>query len=97
MENLKPWVVGAAVAVVIAIVYVVCAVAFLLVPDATLSFVNNWVHGLDLAQIRRPASQALSLNDWGVGFATAVAAGFLAGAIYAWARNFFSRLSGKAR
>lgn len=93
MERVKPWVIGAAVALTMGVVYVACATASLLVPDGFLSFANNWVHALDLSLIKRPASASLSLNDLGIGFATAVAAGFLAGATYGWARNLFARLA----
>jgi hypothetical protein len=98
MSNLEikpeaPWVTGAAFAVVVAVIYIACAAAGLLFPDAFLAFANNWVHGIDLTLIRRPATNALSVGDWGAGFATAIVAGFLAGAIYGWARDLFVRLS----
>ena len=93
MERVKPWVTGAAFAVVIAVVYVACVISVLLFPDACLAFANNWMHAIDLTLIKRPASKPLSFNDWGAGFATAIVAGFLAGAIYGWAQNFFARLS----
>lgn len=93
MNRDAPWVTGAAFAVVIAVVYLACAIAVLLVPDGFLTFANNWVHGIDLTLIKRPASKPLSLNDWGAGFAAAIVAGFFAGVIYGWARNLFIRMS----
>ena len=96
MDNTKPWVTGAAFAVVIAAVYVACAMAVLLFPDGALSFFNTWAHGIDVSVIKRPAADALTAGDWAIGFVTAVIAGFLAGTLYAWARNAFARLSANA-
>jgi hypothetical protein len=95
MQSVKPWVTGAAFAVVIAAVYVACAVAVAVVlfPDGALLFLNTWAHGIDLSLIKRPAAHALTPLDWAAGFATAVIAGFLAGALFGWARNAFARLS----
>ena len=96
MERVQPWVTGAAFAVVIAVVYVACAISVLLIPDAFLTFVNNWMHGIDLTLIKRPTSKPLSFSDWGAGFATAIVAAFFAGTIYGWARNAFARLQPRA-
>ena len=93
MEPTKPWVTGAAFSATIAVVYVACALAVWLFPDGTLTFFNTWAHGIDLSTIKRPSDRPLSLNDWGTGFATAVVAGFLTGAIYGWAWNLFWRMS----
>ena len=92
MNHEKPWITGAAFAVVIAAVYVACAAAVLVFPDGTLSFLNSWVHGIDLSLIKRPAS-SLSGGEWIGGFVTAVISAFLAGTLFAWARNAFARLS----
>ena len=94
MKTDKAWVTGAAFAVLIAVIYIACAVATVAFPDDFLAFANNWVHGLDLTLIQRPSSKALSLSDWGSGFATALVAGFIAGAVFGWARNTFARISG---
>ena len=95
MNYAKPWITGAAFAVVIAAVYVACAVAILIFPDGTLSFLNSWVHGIDLSLIKRPAS-AISGGELAGGFVTAVVSAFLAGTLFAWARNAFARLSMRA-
>ena len=95
MENVRPWITGAAFAVVIAAVYVACAVAVVVFPDGALSFLNTWAHGIDLSLIKRPAAHALTAGDWAVGFVTAAIAGFLAGALFGWTRNAFARLSAK--
>ena len=88
----KPWVSGAAFALVIAVVYIVCAVAVLLYPDGTVSFLNAWMHGIDLSSIKRSGPQP-GLSVWASGFLTAVVAALLAGALYGWARNLFGRIA----
>ena len=93
MNETKPWVVGAAFAVTVAVFYVACAVGVLLFPDGTLAFFNTWIHGIDLTLIKRDLANPLTLNDWGTGFATAIASGFLAGATYGWARDLFARVA----
>ena len=93
MNETKPWVVGAAFAVTVAVIYVACAVGVLLFPDGTLAFYNTWIHGIDLSLIKRDPANPLTLNDWGTGFATAIVSGFLAGATYGWARALFARVA----
>jgi hypothetical protein len=92
MEKLVPWVTGAAFSVVIGVVYIACASAVLIAPDLTISFLNNWMHGIDLAQIQRSPTQPISISGWVSGFVTAMFAAFIAGVVYAWARNFFVRM-----
>jgi hypothetical protein len=88
----KPWVNGAAFAVLFAVIYVVCAVAVILAPDATVTFFNRWSHGIDLSPIMRDAADPLAMGDLVIGFLSAVISAFVAGFIYGWARNFFMRL-----
>jgi hypothetical protein len=49
MKILNGWVVGGALAITLAVLYTICAVAFVLAPQATLEFFNAWFHGLNLA------------------------------------------------
>jgi hypothetical protein len=90
MDTTKPWITGAALAVTVGMVYLVCAVAVALFPDGTLVFFNTWLHGVDLTLVKRPATKPLTAGEWIYGFVSAVAASFLAGALYGWARNLFS-------
>jgi hypothetical protein len=89
MDSTRLWVSGAALAVTVGVVYVVCAVAVTLFPDGTLAFFNTWLHGVDLTLVKRPATNALTAGEWIYGFVSAVTASFLAGALYGWARNLF--------
>jgi hypothetical protein len=91
MERTSPWATGAALAVTFAVIYVACAVAVALYPDRALEFFNAWFHGLDLRLVRRPPTTPITVGEWVFGFATAVVASFLAGALYGWARNLFGR------
>jgi len=90
MDTTKPWVTGAALAVTVGMVYLVCAVAVALFPDGTLAFFNTWLHGLDLTLVKRPAGRPLAAAEWIFGLVSAVVAGYLAGALYGWLRNLFS-------
>jgi len=90
MDTTRPWVRGAALAVTVGIVYIVCAIAVALFPDGTLAFFNTWLHGVDLTLVKRPATKPLTAAEWIYGFVSAVTASFLAGALYGWARNLFS-------
>ena len=90
MDATKPWVSGAALAVTVGIVYVVWAVAVALFPDGTLALFNTWAHGVDLTLVKRPATKPLAASEWIFGFVSAVVAGYLAGALYGWARNLLN-------
>jgi hypothetical protein len=94
MNTAKPWITGAAFSVVMAAVYVICALAVVVFPDATLALFNSWAHGIDLTLIKRPLARPLS--DWLSGLASAVFAGFLAGSLFGWARNVFARIGAQA-
>jgi hypothetical protein len=89
MDSTRPWVRGAALAVTVGIVYVICAVAVALFPDGTLAFFSTWLHGVDLTLVKRPATKPLTAGEWIYGFVSAVVAGYVAGALYGWARNLF--------
>ena len=90
MDATQPWVRGAALAVTVGVVYVVCAIAVALSPDGALAFFNTWLHGVDLSLVKRPAAKPLAAAEWIFGFVSAVVAGYLAGALYGWLRNLFS-------
>ena len=90
MDATKPWVSGAALAVTVGIVYVVCAVAVVAFPDGTLAFFNTWAHGVDVTLVKRPAAKPLAATEWIFGFVSIAVSGYLAGALYGWARNLLS-------
>ena len=90
MDTTKPRASGAALAVTVGVVYVVCALAVALFPDGTLALFNTWAHGVDLTLVQRPATKPLTAAEWIFGLVSAMVAGYLAGALYGWVRNLFS-------
>jgi ABC-type nitrate/sulfonate/bicarbonate transport system permease component len=89
MERTPAWASGAALAVTIGVIYMVCAVASVFAPDRLIEFFNTWMHTIDLRLVKRPSSEAISAGQWVFGFVTAVLASFLAGVLYGWTRNLF--------
>ena len=93
MKNDNAWITGAAFSVVVALGYLICAVAVIVAPDATLAVLNGWAHGIDLSLIKRPPSQTIRLTGWVSGVSTIIVTAFMAGTIFGWARNFFRRIA----
>jgi hypothetical protein len=90
MDTSKPWVSGAALAVTVGVVYLVCALAVVLFPDGTLAFFSTWAHGVDLTLVKRTATKPLAAAEWIFGFVSIVVAGYVVGALYGWLRKVFS-------
>ena len=82
MNNLKPWAVGAALAITVALAYTICAAAFALRPEETLAFFNAWFHGIDLRMLK-PAASTFTLGVFFYGLSGVTLTGFIIGAIYA--------------
>ena len=76
---------GVALAVTVAVFYVLCTLVWLAVPGSFLNFMNGLFHGMDFTPLMRPAPFA-----WG-GFVEAVVVmtvwSFLAGSFFAWLRR----------
>ncbi|MDR6534631.1 DUF5676 family membrane protein [Variovorax soli] len=76
---------GVALAVTVAMFYVLCTLVWLAAPGPFLSFMNGLFHGIDFSPLMRPAPFA-----WG-GFVEAVVVmalwAFLAGTFFAWLRQ----------
>lgn len=103
MKKLNGWVVGGALVITLGVLYTICAVAFALVPLATLEFFNAWFHGLSLAETQSGAKPfTLGLFVYGlaglaVGLAMFETAGFVLGAIHGNASHYWSKpLKGSA-
>jgi hypothetical protein len=90
MKPLKPWSVGAAVALTVLVTYTACTVAFVTFPDSSVNFLNALFHGLDFRKLQQPGAGFSYAGFGGVLVAWAVA-GFLVGALYAWIYNLFAR------
>jgi len=89
--ELNPLRVGGATALTFAVVSLVCTAAVYLFPEATVGFVNAWVHGLDLTLI--VTDKPWTLGGLAYGFFGATHTGFSAGALFAVSSN----LTGKCR
>ena len=75
-----------ATAVTIAIIYVVCALAFTLIPGLSMTVAQSWFHGIELSPI---ADWRLSFGSVILGLVTSTIGGWLVGYIFAKAYNYF--------
>ena len=86
MDRLNPWVVGGALTITVAAIYIVCAAAFAVAPDVTLGFFNAWFHGLNLAELKAGA-KPFTFGIFVYGLVGISVSGFVSGAIFAVAYN----------
>ena len=80
---------GIALAVTLALISALCAVAFMLAPDATLDFFSAFMHGLDLKLVKSAAPISFGRVLYGLIGLSIV--GFIAGFVFAWTYNVVSR------
>ena len=80
---------GIALAVTFALLSALCAVAFVLAPDATLDFFGAFMHGLDLKSVKAIAPLSLGKVLYGILGLSIV--GFIAGFSFAWTHNVIIR------
>lgn len=90
MNRLNPWTTGVALAVTVITAYAICALIFVLFPDASANFMNALFHGLDFRKLQ-PATGAFSLTGFGVAAAVMAAWAFVVGAIFAGVSNLLGR------
>lgn len=82
MSTFAPWKTGAALALTMAISYLVCTVLHAVWPDAGVVFLNALFHGLDFRQLGTPQPPSLAmvwppllvLGGWG----------FVVGTLFSW-------------
>jgi len=77
-----------AFAVIIAIVYVICATWVVVARDSFMNLANSWIHGVDMKVLPYTPPTAGGLI---VGFVTATAAAWVAGCLFVWLYNQFSK------
>lgn len=92
MQKLSPVHVATALALTAGATHVVCALAFVLWPGATLDFFNAWFHGLDLLTLQSEAGKANTLAAFLYGLAGIAATGFFTGALFAFIYNFLGSI-----
>ena len=80
---------GIALAVTLALISAVCAIAFVLAPDATLDFFSAFMHGLDLKSVKSAAPLSLGRVVYGIIGLSIV--GFITGFVFAWTYNVIDR------
>jgi hypothetical protein len=76
---------GIALAASFALLSALCAVAFVIAPDATLDFFSAFMHGLDLKSVKAAAPLSLGRVLYGIIGLSIV--GFIAGFVFAWTYN----------
>ena len=77
---------GSALAVTVALLYVLRALAVALWPNGTIEFLNSWVHGVDLKAMK--ATAPMTFGKFVYGLVTIMIVAFAAGVVYAWCYNF---------
>ena len=80
---------GIALAITLALVSGLCAVAFVLVPDATLDFFGAFMHGLDLKAIKSGGPVSFGRVLYGMIGLSII--GFIVGFVFAWTYNVINR------
>lgn len=79
-----------AAAVTIGVLYVVCRVLVLLIPDLFLSITGTWFHGIDISQIAATSVTA-DPGSFILGLVTSVAAAWATGYLFAISYNSFAK------
>ena len=92
MNKLNPWVVGGALAIAFGVTYIGCALAYALLPDATLGFFNAWFHGIDIGMLK--TTKAFTFGQFLYGLAGVLASSFILGLIFGFAYNSLTLLAG---
>lgn len=77
-----------ALAVTVAILYVVCRIAVSLFPDLAMSVAQSWFHGLALSKI---SGWDLTLGSFVLGLLTSTGGAWLIGYVFANAYNYFNK------
>ena len=83
-----PIVIANAAAATVAVVFVVCRLAFLLAPELSLAISKTWFHGIDISLI---AARRMANDGFIFGLITSTIGGWLAGFVFAKFQNYFSK------
>jgi hypothetical protein len=95
MNRIHPIPFASALTLTFLLLYVACATAVALSPDATVSFFNAWFHGLDLNLLRPPGGRPLTSAQFLLGGLAVVVVAFPAGLILAALYNALSERHGR--
>ena len=83
-----PIVIANAAAATVAVVFVVCRLAFLLAPELSLAISKTWFHGIDISKIAA-TSAAADPGSFILGLVTSIAAAWAVGYLFANLYNYF--------
>lgn len=78
-----------ATAATVGVLYIVCRVLVLVMPDLFLAIARTWFHGIDISKIA--AGNAGDLSAFILGSITSVAAAWLTGYLFAITYNYFAK------
>ena len=92
MNRLHVWEFALAAAVTFAALDVLCALAVVLAPDATIAVFNTWFHGLDLKLLVPAGGKAVTATQVISGVISAAVVSFVGGAVLAGCYNFLIRV-----
>lgn len=85
MATKTPWRTGVVLAVTLAISYTVCAVAYALMPERGIDFLNALFHGLDFHKLGTPMPFTFAMFVYPL--VVFVAWGVAVGTLFAWLHN----------
>ena len=85
MATKTPWRTGVALAVTLAISYTVCAVAYALMPERGIDFLNALFHGLDFRKLGTPMPFTFAMLVYPL--VVFVVWGFAVGTLFTWLHN----------
>ncbi|MFZ5874899.1 MAG: DUF5676 family membrane protein [Nitrospirota bacterium] len=89
-----PWKTGAALALTMTITYTVCALLYALAPARGIDFLNALFHGLDFHKLE--TSTPFTFLMFAYPLVVFVVWGFAVGTLFAWFRNAFQGVRGRA-
>lgn len=71
-------------AVVVAVIYAVCQLAFLVAPDLSLAVAQSWFHGISIGKFGAPE---VTTGSFVLGLVSAAGGAWLVGYFFAWVYN----------
>jgi hypothetical protein len=89
MDKVNPLGAGIALAATFTLLSALCAIAFVVAPDATIDFFSAFMHGLDLKSVK--AAAPLSIGRVLYGMIGLSIVGFITGFVFAWTYNIINR------
>ena len=89
MATEAPWRTGITLAVTLAIMYSGCALAYALMPERGMDFLNALFHGLDFRKLGSP--MPFTTATFVYPLVVFVAWGFVVGTLFTWLQNVFHR------